>query len=255
VEGTLPARRPRLDVRVWPVAVAVAIALPLGLLVYFLVPPASDVRLDDRVQHFTITTNVALLSAVISLLAARAAVEARHIPTLLTALGFMSLAGIFVVHGLATPGVLLVGQTEEIAASVVVALSAQLSLLVPAVLFAARHTPMVGWLERSRALTPQRLIAVFALGILAYGVMGLRAPQQMSSMVETMTGYGTTSGGYGGDGGTAGTAARTRSSARGSWSSEAAPSPCSSSPRSGRRATSPAAVSRATGRSSSRSCC
>lgn len=201
MEGIIPKRKPRTDVRLWPIAVAVAIALPLGLLAYFLVPPASDVRLDDRVQHFTITTNVALLSAVISLLAARAAVEARHIPTLLTALGFMSLAGIFVVHGLATPGVLLVGELDEIAATVVVALSAQLSLLVPAVLFAARYSPVAGWLGRSRVVTPARLIGLFALGILVYGVVGLRAPQGMSVMAERMAGYGSVGSGAGGYGG------------------------------------------------------
>ncbi len=196
----MPARTARGFPGVWPIAVALAIALPLGLLVYFLVPPASSVRLDDRVQHFTITTNVALLSAVISLLAARAAVEARHIPSLLTALGFMSLAGIFVVHGLSTPGVLLVGEIDEIAASVVVALSAQLSLLVPAILFAARYSPVPAWLARSRALTPVRLISAFALGILAYGVFALGAPEQLSSLVEGNTGYGTSSYGVGGYG-------------------------------------------------------
>lgn len=194
--------RARFAVHPWPILVAIAIALPLGLLAYFLVPPLSSVRLDDRVQHFTITTNVALLSAVISLLAARAAVEARHVPSLLTALGFMSLAGIFVVHGLATPGVLLVGELDEIAASVVVALSAQLSLLIPALLFAARYSPVVGWLERSRRVTPARLIGLFAAGILVYGIVGLRAPAGMSAMVETMTGYGTTAYGVGGYGGT-----------------------------------------------------
>lgn len=182
--------------------VALAIALPLALIVYSRIPPASEIRLDDRVQHFTMTTNVALLSAVISLLAARAAVQARHVRTLFTALGFMSLAGIFVVHGLATPGVLLVGELNEVAASVVVALSAQLSLTVPAVLFAARHSPVVGWVERSRAVTPARLIGAFAVAILVYGIVGLRAPETMSVMVERMTGYGTTSYGVGGYGGT-----------------------------------------------------
>jgi class 3 adenylate cyclase len=202
MEGAMPARTARALPGVWPIAVALAIALPLGLLVYFLVPPANGVRLDDRVQHFTITTNVALLSAVISLLAARAAVEARHIPSLLTALGFMSLAGIFVVHGLSTPGVLLVGEIDELAASVVVALSAQLSLLVPAVLFAARYSPVAAWLSRSRTVTPVRLISVFALGILAYGIVALGAPELMSAMVEATTGYGTSSYGVGGYGGT-----------------------------------------------------
>lgn len=189
-------------VSTFDILVVLAIALPLGLLVYSRTPPASDLRLDDRVQHFTITTNVALLSAVISLLVARAAVEARHIPTLLTALGFMSLAGIFVIHGLATPGVLLVGELDEIAGSVVVALSAQLSLLVPAVVFASRNSPVTGWLEASRVVTPGRLIGAFAIGILAYGIVALLAPQDLSRFLESTTGYGTTSYGVGGYGGT-----------------------------------------------------
>lgn len=190
------------SVSTFNVLVTLAISLPLALIAYSRMPPLSDLRLDDSIQHFTITTNVALLSAVISLLAARAAVQARHVRTLLTALGFMSLAGIFVVHGLATPGVLLVGELNEIGATVVVALSAQLSLTVPAVLFAARHSPVAGWIERSRVVTPGRLIGAFGMAILAYGIVGLRTPEAMSVMVERMTGYGTTSYGVGGYGGT-----------------------------------------------------
>lgn len=201
MQGTIALARPRV-VRPWSIAVAAAIAVPLGVLAYLLVPPASDVRLDDKVQHFAITTNVSLIAAAVSVAVMRPAIDAKHWPSLLAALGFMSIGGIFAVHGLSTPGVLLRGGQREIAAGSVIALSAQLSLLVPAVLFAARYTPAVGWLQRSRHVTPRRLLAAFALAIAAFAAFALAEPVATSDMVEHMTGYGATAS-YGGYNGTA----------------------------------------------------
>ena len=188
--------------RPWTIIVAAAIAVPLGALAYLLTPPASDVRLDDAVQHFAVTTNVSLIAAAMSIAVMRSALDRSHWPSALVGLGFLSLAGIFAVHGLSTPGVLLRGGLREIAAGSVIALAAQLSLGVPAVLFAARYTPVVGWLRRSTVVTPRRLFGFVALAILAFGALGLTQPVLMSDMVETMTGYGVTSS-YGGYGGTA----------------------------------------------------
>ncbi len=188
--------------RLWTIAVATAIAAPLGLLAYLLTPPLSDVRLDDAVQHFAVTTNVSLIAAAVSIAVMRSALDARHWPSVLVALGFMSLAGIFAVHGLATPGVLLRGGLREIAAGSVIALSAQLSLGVPAILFAARFTPVLGWLRRSRRVTPRRLLAFAGLAIVAFGVEALTQPVMVSDLVESMNGYGVNAA-YGGYGGTA----------------------------------------------------
>ncbi|MEK7285343.1 MAG: adenylate/guanylate cyclase domain-containing protein, partial [Chloroflexota bacterium] len=188
--------------RPWPVAVALAIAVPLGLLVYCLFPPASNVRLDDRVQHFAITTNISLIAAAVALLVARSALEMRHMRTLLVALGFLSLAGIFTVHGLSTPGVLLVGELRELGGSVIQALAAQLSLAVPGLFFAARLTPLATRLERSSVLTPHRLLAATGIALVGYGVIALTWPAEMSGMVETMTGYGKAAYSYAGYGGT-----------------------------------------------------
>jgi class 3 adenylate cyclase len=188
--------------RPWTIAVAGAIAVPLGVLAYLLTPPASDVRLDDAVQHFAVTTNVSLIAAAMSIAVMRSALDRLHWPSTLVGLGFLSLAGIFAVHGLSTPGVLLRGGLREIAAGSVIALAAQLSLGVPALLFSARYTPAVGWLQRSTVITPRRLLALAALAIFAFGAFALTQPVLMSGMVETMTGYGVTSS-YGGYGGTA----------------------------------------------------
>lgn len=202
MERTLAAPRIRTAPRSWPVAVGAAVAVPLGLLVYFLTPPLSAVRLDDAVQHFAITTNISLIAAAVSIAVMRSALDARHWPSVLVAIGFMSLAGIFAVHGLSTPGVLIRGGLREIAAGSVIALSAQISLAVPAVLFAARYTPAVGWLQRSTVVTPRRLLAATAIAILVFAIEALTQPVMVSDMVESMTGYGVTTS-YGGYGGTA----------------------------------------------------
>lgn len=177
--------------RAWPLAVSAAIGLPLGLVLYLMTPPASDVRLDDAVQHFAVTTNVSLLAAAVAIAVMRPALDARDWPSVLVSLGFMTLGGFFLVHGLSTPGVLLRGGPRELAAGSVVALAGQLAMTVPAVVFAARYSPLLGWLRRSRAVTPRRLLAAVALVILAFGADVLLQPVAMSSMVEGMTGYGT----------------------------------------------------------------
>ncbi|MBI2983551.1 MAG: adenylate/guanylate cyclase domain-containing protein [Chloroflexi bacterium] len=177
-------------VRLWTIAVATAIGLPLGLMAYLATPPASDLRLDDAVQHFAVTTNVSLLAAAVSIAVMRPALETRDWRSVLVALGFMTLGGFFLVHGLATPGVLLRGGSREIAAVSVLALAGQLAMTLPAVLFAARYTPVLGRLRRSRSVTPRRLLGATALVIVAFAVDALWQPAGMSDMVESMTGYG-----------------------------------------------------------------
>jgi class 3 adenylate cyclase len=200
VEQAMAMPRWRIGLGAWSLTVAVAIAVPLGLLVYFLVPPLSNERLDDPVQHFTITTNVSLLAAAVSLAVMRSALDSRHWPSVLVGLGFMSLGGLFLAHGLTTPGVLLRGGTREIAAGSVVALSAQLAMTVPALFFVARYTPLLGWLERSPVITPPRALAVVAAGIAAYDVFAVTQPVWIGDMVDTMAGYGIANayGGYNG---------------------------------------------------------
>ena len=188
METALRPTGSRAVLRPWPLLVAAAIALPLGVMAYVLIPPASGVRLDDVVQHFTITTNVALVAAAVALVVARAALDMKHWPSVLTALGFMSLAGIFVVHGLATPGVLMTGTNLKWAGAVV-ALSAQLSLGVPAWLFAARYTgPVTRWIQRSSWLTPRRLIAFAGSAIVLYGAVFLIRPRLASDLLTDLTG-------------------------------------------------------------------
>src|SRR6267142_4417425 len=112
------------------------------------------------VEHLVITTNVSLIALLVAVLVARAALQVRHYPTLLIAMGFACMAGIFAVHGLSTPGVLQ-RDAKAADAGLVVGISAELALWTSALFFAVRYTPLAGWLERH---VPPRTLVV---GVLA----------------------------------------------------------------------------------------
>lgn len=175
--------------------IAVAVLAPTALFAYLLATPAANIDLTSPVEHFVITSNVAVLAFFAAVLVARAALQLRQYRTLLVALGFGSIGGIFAVHGLATPGVLLRGDPND--ALAVVALSAQLSILVPAVLFAIRYTGAVDRLER--IVPAPALVAIVVGAIVAYAAVALAAPSVVGGVVWTM--YPKLSGGYGGTAG------------------------------------------------------
>src|SRR5258708_4865158 len=140
---------------------ALAVVSPMAVFAWLLANPRANIDLTSPVEHFVITTNVAVLAFFAGILVARSALQLRQYRTLLVALGFGSIGGIFAVHGLATPGVLFRGDNND--ALAVVALSAQLSLLVPAVLFGLRYTGLVDRLER--AIPARSLVAIVVGGI------------------------------------------------------------------------------------------
>lgn len=66
--------------------------------------------------HFYIVSTVSLVSVVLAAFATAAALRLASVRVLLLALAFISLAGVFSVHGLSTPGVLLRGVSEAASA-------------------------------------------------------------------------------------------------------------------------------------------
>ena len=146
---------------------------PLVVLGWLLSAPDANRPLPSPIEHFVITTNVSVITLVVAVLTARAALQVRHYPTLLVALGFMSMAGIFAVHGLSTPGVLQRGD-KAADANLVVGVSAQLALLVSATFFAARYTPLARWLELR--VRPRVLLGALLVALGAYAVVALVYP-------------------------------------------------------------------------------
>src|SRR5438552_6730181 len=112
-----------------------ATLLPTVLLAWYLGDPAHNQPIVIRLEHFVITSNVSVVAALVAFLVARAALGVGHYRALLIALGFASMAAIFAVHGLATPGVLEQGDREA-PAQLVLGVSAELALAVAYVLLA-----------------------------------------------------------------------------------------------------------------------
>src|SRR5438045_4329199 len=144
----------------------VALASPTVILAWLLASPGANAPWIIPVEHLIVTANVSIIALFVAVLTARAALHVRHYPTLLIAIGFMTMAGIFAVHGLSTPGVIQRGSKAD-DAGLVIGISAQLALFCAAVFFALRYTRIVGWLEGRVA--PARLLA----GVL--GAIGLYA--------------------------------------------------------------------------------
>jgi adenylate cyclase len=166
-----------------PFALLFAVLLPLPVLAWLLTTPASNQPLSSPIEHFVITTNVSVVTFVVAVLTARAALQVGHYPTLLVALGFMSLAGIFTVHGLSTPGVLQRGDRST-DASLVVAVSGQLALLVPALFFAARYTPLAAWLDRR--VPPRALLGGVLVALVGYAAIALANPSALGGIARWM---------------------------------------------------------------------
>lgn len=161
---------------------------PLVLIGSLIANPGADVHWHVDSQHFAITTNVAIVAAIVALIVTWTALSLRSSDTLFVALGFMTMAGIFAVHGLATPNVLLIGELTLVGAGLIVAVSAQLSLFVPAVLFALRATPAPAWVASNGVLTPRRLVALTALALVSYAVVSLTWPAEVGDMYLALTG-------------------------------------------------------------------
>src|SRR2546425_10733073 len=157
-----------------PLAVMVVALLPSVLLAWLLADPARNQPIAIKVEHFVITSNVSIVAAFVAFLVARAALDVGHFRTLLIAVGFGCMAGIFAVHGLSTPDVLERGERAQ-PAGLVVAISGQLALAVAAVFFAVRYTPLAAWLERR--IRP-RVLTGAGVGVLAaYAALALGWPE------------------------------------------------------------------------------
>jgi len=189
-----------------PLAVMVLALLPSVLLAWLLADPARNQPIVIRLEHFVITSNVSIVAALVAFLVARAALDVGHFRTLLIALGFGCMAGIFAVHGLSTPDVL---QRAERAnpAGLVVAISGQLALAVAAVFFAVRYTPLAAWLERR--VRPRVLTGAVVVALTGYAALALGWPEAFSGIARWILlqtgshqdydpaayGYGTSAGG------------------------------------------------------------
>jgi class 3 adenylate cyclase len=171
--------------------------LPSLAIAVLLSRPDINTVVPVPIEHVIVVTNVALLALVLALLVARAALELGQYRILLGALGFMAMSGLFAVHGLSTPGVLLRGDKETDAA-IVIGVSAAFSLYAAAVFFAIRYTPAADVL--ARWLRPLPFIVGVVAALIAYAVVALRSPEVFTALFSEVARYGVTSTGVYGSG-------------------------------------------------------
>lgn len=121
-----------------------ATATPLGLFLYLKLHAVDDAMYAMPHGHFYVVTGAAFLAAVAALVVGVAGARRRNIHVTFLSMAFTSLALIFMLHGLATPGFLL-PMTQ------VPAVAAQLSILTTA-----------GWLYLSSCPTDHLLVRLLS---------------------------------------------------------------------------------------------
>jgi len=137
-----------------------SVGVPLALFLGLKGSPHLDHLVEAPAAHFQVVTVVSLLATGIAAAAGMAGYRLRNIQVTLLSLAFTSLAVIFALHGLATPGFVL-------PASPVPGIAAQLSLLVASFwlwlsAFPSTH-PLVAWLARWQRLLVPTWITLLAL--------------------------------------------------------------------------------------------
>jgi len=179
--------RPRIRTAI-PAAALGSLLFPAGIFTWLVAHPAADPSIVVPRQHFVIVTVVSLLAFGLAVLLAIAAMQIAQYRVLFLCLGFMAMGGIFAVHGIETPGVLMSG--KYVAA--VKGVSAYLSLFVPALFFAASYTPITAAFERRLPYSPAGwLIVLVGTALAIYGALAIGGTELVARLPFGVKPYST----------------------------------------------------------------
>ena len=177
-----------------PAAALASLLVPAGIFAGLLANPALDPSIIVPGQHFAIVTVVSLLALGLAVLLAIAAVQIAQYRVLFLCLGFMAMGGIFAVHGIDTPGILMTGADAKYAGAVL-GVSAYLSLFVPAALFAASYTPLTAAFERRLPFSPAGwLIVLLGTALAIYGALAIASTELIAELPFGIKPYSTVMG-------------------------------------------------------------
>ncbi|MFN2465930.1 MAG: hypothetical protein ABR598_06660 [Candidatus Dormibacteria bacterium] len=163
----------------------IAIAAAMVLLALLLAVPSLNVSFEIPIQHIYIVSAVALLAFPVATLLAVSAAQLQHYKLLLLGVGFMCMAVLFAIHGLATPGVIIPASQEYGPAAgshSVVGVAGFLSLLVPAIFFALVYLPLLAVYERRLPFWPAGALVVVVVS--AVSVFAVFAFAQSDAVAE-----------------------------------------------------------------------
>ena len=148
------------------------------------------------VGHFWVVSAAAITCLLLAVTAGVAAFRARSARVLMLALAFLSVAGLFTVHGLATPGVMVAssytgsysaaggygfnGAPESVPAIWLfnlTGLSARLAVVVSAAFLAASTVEWPRPVERTIVCWRGAILSLVIAGLFAYAIVGLTRPE------------------------------------------------------------------------------
>ena len=167
------------------------IALPLATLVILLGGLLPDPLWSGPRFHFMVVSLTAFLSLGMALLMVRAATQLRDVRVFFLSLTYLSIAGIFLVHALTTPGALVTGSNPWIG------FSAWASLAVGAFFLALTTAPWSAAQQRRIIARQYLLLGIFLLALVAYGTIAVTDALRNSSPAinhaahADVDGYGT----------------------------------------------------------------
>jgi hypothetical protein len=124
--------------------------------------------------HFYIVSPVALMSVLVGIGAVFAANRTRNLRVLLLALAFLSMAGIFAVHGLATPGFIL-----DARAFGVTGFSSRLALVVATAFLGLSAVPWPPHVEDRLVRHRWLIVQAWSAALVAYAALALTFPEAL----------------------------------------------------------------------------
>src|SRR4051812_33675801 len=155
------------------------IALPVVTLIVLLGGFAPDPVWAGPRFHFVVVSLTAFLSLGMALLMVRAATQLRDVRVLFLSLAYLSIAGIFLVHALTTPGALVAGNNPW------VGFSAWASLAIGAHFFALTTVPWSGAQQRWIVARQGFLFSGCLLALVGYGAVALSDAIQKGTPAAT----------------------------------------------------------------------
>ena len=130
-------------------------------------------------NHFTIVSTTALIALFVSIIVGIVGLRQRNVQVVFVSMAFISLAGFFSMHGLATPGFILKGNA-------IVGVAAQLSVFTMSFWLLVSSLPANNRISATLSRNPTWLLLTYTpfiivLGILAFSNPGLAALIPVSS--------------------------------------------------------------------------
>lgn len=146
------------------------VLLPLALFIYLRVfNQAADVQLAFPAHHYHIVSTTSIIALIVAIFVGVVGLRQRNLQVIYVSLAFISLAGIFSVHGLATPGFILDQNSVVGVASQLAVMTMSFWLLIASL--PSEH-PISAWLG-----TQARLLLILWIPLMVItGVVALTNP-------------------------------------------------------------------------------